>query len=430
MNRDFLKLAIPNIITNVTVPLLGLVDLALMGHLGDPVYIGAVALGSVIFSLIYTGFGFLRMGTSGFTAQVFGAKNETGINLVLWRSLLVAMGLAFILIVLQKPIEIISFNLLDGSNEVRELAKEYFRIRIWAAPATLGLYALYGWFLGMQNAKPPMIIAISINLINIALNFVFVYSFNMTSDGVALASVIAQYSGFMIGIFFLITKYRKLSGWQPFSLLFETVELKKFFKVNSDIFIRTMALMMTFTFFTAVSAQMGDKMLAVNSLLIQFLFVFSYFSDGFAFAGEALVGKAYGANNKIMIHKIVHHLFIWAWLTAIVFSIIFFVGHEKILSILTNDYELIKLASEYRWWIVILPVTTIAAFIWDGVFIGLTASKQMRNVMLLSAFLIFLPSYYLTVNYFGNHSLWLAMNLFMTIRSLLMWKAWRTMIKK
>jgi len=429
MNREFLRLAIPNIITNITVPLLGLVDLALMGHLGDPVYIGAVALGSVIFSLIYTGFGFLRMGTSGFTAQVFGAKNEIGINLVLWRSLLVAMGLAFVLIILQEPIEIISFNLLDGSNEVRELAREYFRIRIWAAPATLGLYALYGWFLGIQDAKPPMIIAISINLINIALNFLFVYQFKMTSDGVALASVIAQYSGLLIGVLFLITKYRKLSIWQPLSMLLETVELKKFFKVNSDIFIRTLALMMTFTFFTAISAQMGDMTLAVNSLLIQFLFVFSYFSDGFAFAGEALVGKAYGANNKNLISKTVHHLFIWAWLTAVLFSIVFFVGHEQILSILTNDTELIKLSVNYHWWVVILPITTIAAFIWDGVFIGLTASKQMRNVMLFSAFFIFLPSYYLTVNYYGNHSLWLAMNLFMAVRSLLMWKAWRTLIK-
>ena len=428
LNKSILRLALPNIITNITVPLLGLVDLALMGHLGDPVYIGAVALGSVIFSMVYAGFGFLRMGTSGFTAQEFGAKNDIGISLALWRSLVVAIGIGFLLILLQKPIELISFSILDGSNEVRELAKGYFRIRIWAAPATLGLYTLYGWFLGLQDAKRPMIIAISINLINIVLNFIFVYLFKMTSDGVALASLIAQYSGLLIGVFFLVFKYGKFSVWQPLSELLDSTELRKFFKVNSDIFIRTLALMLTLFFFTAMSARMGDNMLAVNSMLIQFLYIFSYFSDGFAFAGEALVGKAHGGKNKTLLRKTIKYLFLWGWLAALLISLVYLFGSGKIVSILTSDPDLRNIAYNYRWWVIVLPFTTIAAFIWDGVFIGLTASKQMRNVMLFSAFIVFFPSYFISVGFFGNHSLWFAINLFMVVRSLLMWKASRGLV--
>jgi len=423
LNKAILRLAVPNIITNITVPLLGLVDLALMGQLGNPAYIGAIALGSVIFNLVYTGFGFLRMGTTGFTSQFFGAGNKKELSLTLWRSLLVGLGLGLSFILLQKPIEIVSFYLLDGSEEVRELAKVYYRIRIWAAPATLGLYALYGWFLGMQDSKPPMVIAISINIINIVFNFLFVYVFNMTSDGVAYASVIAQYSGILIAVIYLLTKYVDFSRWQPIALLISPVELKKFFTVNTDIFFRTLALMLTFTLFTAMSAKLGDNILAVNSLLLQFFFIFSFFADGIAFAGEALVGKAYGAENKALLKKTVKHLFVFGWVATILFSLIYLFAAEPILGLLTTNNELVILGSEYKWWIIIIPITTIAAFLWDGVFIGLTASKQMRNVMLIASLLIFLPAYLLSYTSLQNHGLWLAMNLFMLIRGLLMWKS-------
>ena len=429
MNKEILRLALPNIITNITVPLLGLVDLALMGHLGNPVYIGAIALGSVVFSLLYTGFGFLRMGTSGFTAQEFGAKNRQGMSLILWRSLLVGLGLGVLFILLQKPIEIIAFQLLDGSNEVRTLAIEYYRVRIWAAPATLGLYALYGWFLGMQDAKVPMIIAISINLINIILDFIFVYWLNMTSAGVAMASVIAQYSGIIIALVFLTKKYSVFTKKHKLSVLFDSQQIRKFFKVNTDIFIRTLALMLTLTFFTAMSARMGDELLAVNSLMIQFLYIFSFFADGIAFAGEALVGKAHGANDKNLLRKTIKYIFWWGWLATLLVSLVYFFGFDSIMRGLTNDFSLREVADTYRWWVVILPLTTIAAFIWDGVFIGLTASKQMRNVMLISTFVLFFPAYFLSVGYMGNHSLWFAINFFMAARSLLMWKASGTIIK-
>jgi MATE family multidrug resistance protein len=428
MNRDIFKLALPNIITNITVPLLGLVDMALMGHLDNPAYIGAIAIGSIIFNIIYTAFGFLRMGTTGFTAQFVGSENKKGISQTLWRSLLVALSIAFLLLIFQKPIEIFSFFILDGSNEVKDLAKEYFNIRIWAAPATLGLYALYGWFLGMQDAKTPMIIAIGINIINIVLNFIFVYIFKMTSEGVALATLIAQYSGFILALSIMLTKYKKLSLWQPIKELINPAEISKFFKVNGDIFIRTLSVMLVFSLFTSMSASMGDKILATNSLLIQFLFLFSYFADGFAYAGEALTGKAYGSSRTDLLRKTVGSLFNWAWGASLLFSGIYLIASKQIISLLTNNPVLIEMAFNFRWWVIIMPITTIAAFIWDGIFIGLTASKQMRNVMLISVFVVFLPSYFISQSYFGNHSLWFAMNLFMASRSLLMWRASRKLI--
>lgn len=421
MNRQILRLAIPNIITNITVPLLGLVDMALMGHLPNPIFIGAIALGSVVFNLIYTGFGFLRMGTTGFTSQLFGANNKLGLNLILWRSVITAGIIGLLLILLQKPIEFLAFSILDASEDVIMLAKEYYLIRIWAAPATLGLYAFYGWFLGMQNARPPMIIAITVNVINILLDFIFVYALDYNSAGVAFASVIAQYSGLILAILFVVFKYTDYAKNPTLKLIMKANELKKFFKVNTDIFFRTIALMLSFTFFTYTSANMGDKVLAINSLLIQFFFIFSYFADGFAFAGEALSGKAYGANNNSLLSKTIKYLFIWGGLSALAFSVIYFTAYDIILKFLTDNAELIVLSKEFNWWVVLLPITTFAAFIWDGIFIGLTASRQMLIAMLISIFGFFFPAYYLSSNFLESHSLWFAMNLFMVARSLFMW---------
>jgi len=427
INKNILKLAIPNIVTNITVPLLGLVDLALMGHLNDPVFIGAIALASIIFNIIYHGFSFLRMGSSGLTAQAWGANSHKEVSLVLVRSLIIAIGLAILLIILQYPIQWISFKLLDGSESVRALAAEYFYIRIWAAPATLGLYAFFGWFLGVQNAKYPMIIALVINLVNIALNFVFVLGFGMTSDGVALATVIAQYSGLALAIYFLLTKYKEYVKTYSLKIILKTDEIVQFFKVNTNIFIRTILLLLTLAFFTNISAKNGNDILAVNTLLFQFFFMFSYFADGFAYSGEALTGKAYGAKNKKLLSITIKHLFYWGWGVATVTTLMFYVGIEPIMKLLTNNPSLQDMAMSYRLWVIIIPLTSTAAFIWDGIFIGITASKEMRNAMIISSLLIFLPAYYLTMNQWDNNALWFALNLFMVSRSTLMWLMWRRM---
>ena len=427
INKSILKLTIPNIVTNITVPLLGIVDIALMGRLNNPIYIGAIAIGSLIFNMIYSGFSFLRMGSSGMTAQAFGAKLPTEISLVLIRSLIVAMGLAIILIVFQFPIQWISFKLLDTSDSVALLAISYFKIRIWAAPATLGLYAFFGWFLGMQNAKYPMIVAITINIINIVLNFAFVYGLKMTSDGVALSTVIAQYSGLLLSIYFLLKKYKIFLVKLPIKIILQKQAIFKFFKVNSDIFIRTILLLLTLSFFTNISSKSGDNILAINTILLQFFFIFSYFADGFAYAGEALTGKYFGLQNKTALGKTISYLFYWGWAIAIASSLLFYLGFSQFLRLMTDNQHLHDMAMQYKIWIVVIPVFSFSAFIWDGIFVGITASKQMRNAMIISSLFVFLPAYYITVNYWGNNSLWLSLNLFLISRGVIMWFMWKKM---
>lgn len=421
INRDILRLSVPNIISNITVPLLGLVDLAMMGHLDNPIYIGAIALGSTIFNVIYLSFGFLRMGTTGFTAQAFGAKLKTEITLILYRSVIVSLVLAILLLLLQYPIQWIAFQLLDGSNDVKELARSYFYIRIIAAPATLGLYALNGWFLGLQNAKIPMILAILINSLNILFNFIFIVGLKMTSNGVAIASVIAQYAGLVVAVSFVLIQYKSYLQKIKLSIIFQARALNKFFRVNSDIFIRTVLLIFTLSFFTSRSARISDEILAVNTLLFQFFFIFSYFADGFAFAGEALTGKAKGSGDKLRLKITIKNLFYWGWAASLLFSLLFAVGLKPLLWVMTDNQNLIQLAMQYKWWIILLPLSSSAAFIWDGIYIGVTASKAMRNTMIVSTFLVFLPAYFLTINQYQNNSLWFALTLFMASRGLFLW---------
>ena len=423
LNRNILRLAIPNIISNLTVPLLGMADFALMGHLktGSVVYVGAVALGTTIFNVLYMSLGFLRMGTSGFTAQSFGAKDDKALSLGLQHSLLVAMLLAFSLILLQYPIQWAAFKMLDGSSQVTSLARQYFYIRIYAAPATLALYSFYGWFLGMQNARIPMAIAILVNSVNIGLNFLFVYAFHMHSNGVALASVIAQYTGLLLAVWFLLKKYKKYARRIALKILLKKEGLVIFFRVNGDIFVRTLLLIFVLTFFTGISARISNKILAVNTLLFQFFFFFSYFADGFAFAGEALAGKAKGSGSLLLLKKTVNRLFVWGLCIALFTSLIYLVGLKHFMYILTDNVAIINLTKEYSWWVILLPLTGTAAFIWDGIYVGVTAAKAMRNTMILSTIFIFLPAFYLFFPLLGNHGLWLALQLFMISRGLSMW---------
>lgn len=420
MNRQILNLAIPNIISNITIPLLGMVDLAILGHLESEIYIGAIALGGLIFNFIYAVFSFLRMGTSGFTSQAYGENNPTEMILMFGRSMFFAIVGGIIIILLQYPIDLLSFNLLSGSNEVESLAKEYYYIRIYAAPASLGIMAMSGWFIGMQNAKTPMIIAILINIINIGANVAFVYGFGMKSDGVAWGTLIAQYVGLVTGIILFWRKYRSYFKYWESQLFFNLVKLKRFFKVNLDIIIRTLSLIFVFAYFTAESAKINDTILAVNTVLLQYLFLFSYLTDGFAYAAEALVGKYIGAKDNNNLKKVIVNLFVWGLVISIPFTLTYIFGGNYLLFILTDNPEVIAAATPYLFWIGLVPMITFAAFIWDGVYIGATASKPMRNALLISTFLVFLPSYYLLINPLGNHGLWLAIMLFMISRGVLL----------
>jgi len=418
LNKEILNLAVPNIIANITIPLLGMVDLALVGHLESEVYIGAIALGGMIFNIIYWGFGFLRMGTSGFTAQAYGRKNMKESILVLSRSVMVGLCAAILLLLFQKPIELLGFAVIKGSTGVEELAAEYFRIRVWAAPATLALYSLTGWFIGMQNAKIPMIIAIVVNVLNILFNMFFVFGLGMKLDGVALGTVLAQYGGLITGLIFFLVKFRKQVRHWTYKEMVEWQSLKKFFLVNRDIFIRTLCLIFVFSFFTSQSAQQDDIILAVNTLLLQYFMIFSYFIDGFAYAAEALVGKYTGEQNRPQMVITIRHLFYWGLGISIPFTLTYLLGGERMIWLLTNNADVINQTIPYLFWVALVPLVTFSAFLWDGIFIGATASVGMRNTMLVSTLLVFIPAYYIATPILSNHGLWLALILFMISRGI------------
>ena len=323
VNRSILKLAIPNIISNITIPLLGLVDMILMGHLSSPIYIGAIALGGTIFSVLYSFFSFLRAGTTGFTAQAYGAKDISEESYSLYRSMTIAVFAFLLILCLQKPIARLSLALLDGSDDLKNLAITYFFVRIWAAPANMLLYCFNGWFIGMQNTKIPMAIAIIINVLNIAFSIFFVMVLKQDVVGVALGTVIAQYCGLLTAFIFLFSKYKRHLIKININILLNIDKLKRFFKVNSDLMIRSILLVFTIAFFTNQSAKLGDNILSINMILLQFFYIFSYFTDGFAYAGEALVGKFIGARDEANLRSVVVHLFKWGALISVPFAILY-----------------------------------------------------------------------------------------------------------
>ena len=421
MNRRILKLAIPNIVSNITVPLLGAVDLALMGHLENKVYIGAVALGSMIFNFIYWGFGFLRMSTSGFVAQAFGQRNFSAVMINLARPLTLAILTGLGLILLQLPIAALGFWIVESSAEVEFFARQYFHIRVIAAPATIALYALTGWFIGMQNTRLPMVIAISVNVFNIVLSVFFVRVMGMAADGVAIGTVMAQYLGLLLAVLLLRRYYKRFFRYYNRKLLWERTAMARFFHVNKNIFIRTLCLIIALSFFTIRSAAAGDTILAVNSLLLQFFMFFSFLIDGYAHAAEALTGRFVGANNRAALRQSVRLLFAWGGGIAAVFTLVYLFGGEAILQLLTSNPEIIAAARPYLLWTAVIPLISFAAFIWDGIYIGATASVQMRNAMLMSTLLVYFPAYYLLQTHFGNHALWLAFVLFLLARGVTLW---------
>ena len=420
MNKSILKLAIPNIISNITIPLLGLVDMILMGHLGSAIYIGAIALGGTIFSVLYSFFSFLRAGTTGFTAQSLGNDDKTEIIYSLYRSVCIGIPIILLILILQIPIAKISSLLLDGSDEVKSLAITYFYVRIWAAPANILLYCLNGWFVGMQNTKIPMFIAILINVMNIILSFLFVIILKQDVNGVALGTVLAQYCGLTLAIVLLIKNYKSYFVKINFQILFNIEKIKRFFKVNTDFMIRSFLLIISIAFFTNQSAKLGDNILAINMILLQSFYIFSYFTDGFAYAGEALVGKFVGSNDKANLQKVIRLLLLWGFAISIPFSILYALFPETFVRIISDNTEILTEIQPYYIYMTIIPLITFAAFIWDGIYIGATASKAIRNTMIISTIFIFLPLWYILTPKFGNHGLWLAFLGFMIARGSVM----------
>ena len=415
-NKEILDIALPSIISNITVPLLGLIDVAIVGHLGAASYIGAIAIGSMIFNIIYWLFGFLRMGTSGMTSQAFGANDSQETARLLVRSCGVGLIAATILILMQYPIKELSFALIRTTSEIYELTSRYFNICIWGAPAVLGLYSISGWFIGMQNSRYPMYVAITQNIVNILASLLFVCGFGMKIEGVAFGTLIAQYAGFIMACLLWKHQYGTLLPHLQLKALTNRPAMSKFVQINRDIFFRTLCLIAVTTYFTSTGAKQGDIILAVNTLLMQLFTIYSYFMDGFAYAGEALTGKYIGAEQHDGLRKMIKRLFQWGIGIALAFTLIYAFSGELFLQLLTNDQSVILASKEYFFWAILIPIAGYSAFLMDGIFIGATRTRYMLWGMLAASFAFFII--YLGLKGMGNHALWAAFIIYLSIRGI------------
>lgn len=415
MNKQILHIALPSIISNITVPLLALVDTTIVGHLGSASYIAAIALGGIIFNMIYWLFNFLRMGTGGLTAQAYGANQHQATSYILLRSLTIAGGIALTLLLLQRPIFQVTFHFVTATAEVRSLASIYFNILIWGAPAMLALYSFTGWFLGMQNARIPMCIAITQNVVNIAVSTLLVFGCHLKIEGVALGTLISQYTALLLAVIFCLTKFDVKQHFELKAIL-DINTLKRFFQVNRDIFLRTLCLIAVTTYFTSAGSTQGELTLAANTLLMQFFIIFSYFMDGFAYAGEALGGRYFGAHDRLNFQRMTRCLFAWGGALSVLFFFIYFLSGTSLLHLLTNDSQVINRAQQYLPIVYFIPLISFAAFLFDGLYIGTTATRYMLISMFCASAAFFVL---INVCTLSNTLLWLAFLVYLGGRGLM-----------
>lgn len=414
---QILGIALPSIVSNITVPLLGMIDVAVVGHIGNAVYIGAIAVGSMMFSLIYWIFGFLRMGTSGMTSQALGRRDLTEVTRLLARSLLVALALAAVLVVGQRPLLRLMLLLIHPTADVAPLASAYFHICIWGAPAMLALYGLMGWYVGMQNTRVPMLVSILQNVVNIVASLALVFGFGFGLEGVAAGTVIAQYAGLAAALTLLALRYGRLRKYFVAKGLVARRELSGFFGVNRDIFLRTLFMVGVNLYFTSAGARQGAVILSVNTILMQLYLLFSYVMDGFAYAGEAIGGRYYGAGNGEAFRHTVARLWLWGGAVAALFTLVYGLGGPSFLHLLTDDRQVVAAATPYYLWAALVPLAGVGAFVWDGVFIGVTATRLMLVSAVVSAAVFFSVVTGLEPR-LGNHALWLALLVFLALRGL------------
>ena len=394
INRDILKLAIPSILANITVPLVGMADIAVAGHLDTQAatMIGGIAIGTMLFDLLYWNFGFLRVGTGGLTAQAYGRGDRKECARIFARAFGIALACAIMLIAIQWFFVKAAFLVVDCTPEVRELASRYFFIRIWAAPATLGLMAFKGWFIGMQDSVSPMVTDLTVNGMNVLMSIVLALGIRplgyegMGFAGIATGTVVAQYSGLLTAMFLMLVKYRKNTlatlHKEDLKEVFKGGETRRFFVMNTDLFVRSLCFIAIYIGFTVISARYGDLLLAVSSIMMKLLMIFSYFTDGFAYAGEAMTGKYIGARDGRMLRQTVKWTFIWSMGIAVIFMGIYHFAGVPMLRMMTSDPTVVEASKEYLPWLLLMPVIGCAAFTWDGIYIGATASKAIRNSML------------------------------------------------
>ena len=407
-DRDILDIAIPSIVSNITVPLLGLVDVTIVGHMGNAAYIAAIAVGSMIFNVIYWIFGFLRMGTSGMTSQAYGRQRLDEAVDLLVRALAVGVGIGLAFVAGQSVLKWAALELMQPTADIAVFTSTYFDICIWGAPAVLGLYSLTGWYIGMQNTRLPMLVSIFQNVVNIAASLVFVYLFGMKVEGVAFGTLTAQYAGFLAALLFLRKRYREALVHVSLRALRDAAAMMRFFTVNRDIFLRTLFLVAVNLFFTAAGAKQGAVVLSVNTLLFQLFTLYSYVMDGFAYAGEAIGGKYFGARNQEAFDDTVSRLFRWGLALTLFYTFLYLVAGEPFLRLLTDEPEVVDCSKEYILWAVAIPSAGMGAFYWDGLYIGMTATRGMLSSTFTGA-AVFFTVHFSLFPLLGNHALWLAL---------------------
>lgn len=429
LNKEIFKIAIPNIIANISIPLLGIVDTALMGRMDDPAYIGAIALGGIIFNILYWGLGFLRPGTTGLTAQSFGRGDHKECYRLLYRSSIIGFSLGLVILIFHRPLGHLCFGLLSGSDQVESLAYEYFSIRVLAAPAVICIFALRGWFFGMQDAVSPMILTIFSNVLNIIFSWYLVIHMDMAVAGVAYGTMAAQLITFIIAIGIIVKKYKTDVINYFDRAVFKAKEMLRFLSINRDMFIRNLCMILVFSFYTNYSSQIDDDYLAINQMLLQLFYFMAYAVDGFAYASESLVGKYLGAQSLSNIKSVIKKCLIYGLGFGALFSIGFILSGSSILSIMTTNTQLIEDAQPYFIWLALVSISGALAFIWDGVFSGATAAKELRDSMLIATLFFFIIFYITKVRY-PFVSIWAAMVAFMLGRSLFQIILYKTRIEK
>ena len=435
LNSQILRLAIPSIMANITIPLVGIVDTAIVGHIANATYIGGIAIGTMLFDLLYWNFGFLRVGTSGMTAQAYGRGDGVECARLLTQSVNIALIGAAVLWLIQWLFVTAVLAIVPCSTEVAAFAREYFFIRIWAAPATLSLMAFKGWFIGMQDTVSPMITDIVVNVVNMTVSYVLAVYTPLGALGVAYGTLVAQFTGLLLALVICLFKYKTVVQEIVGLLcdkairLFGDKEMKRFMSLNANLFVRSLCFMVVYVGFTSLASQYGDVELAVSTIMMKLFMLFSYFVDGFAYAGEALVGKEWGASRSLAssphrLVRIVRLLFAWSLGVGLLFTLLFAVWSEECYLAMTNDMEVLSRLADYTLWLIAMPLVSTLAFMWDGVYAGATAGKQIRNAMIYAA-LGFVTCYLATYWWLGIQGLYIAYFAHLVARVVYLTAAWK-----
>lgn len=435
LNSQILRLAIPSILANITIPLVGIVDTAIVGHIANATYIGGIAIGTMLFDLLYWNFGFLRVGTSGMTAQAYGRGDGVECARLLTQSVSIALIGAAVLWLIQWLFVTAVLAIVPCSTEVAAFAREYFFIRIWAAPATLSLMALKGWFIGMQDTVSPMITDIVVNVVNMTVSYVLAVYTPLEALGVAYGTLVAQFTGLLLALVICMFKYKTVMREIVRQLCDKAIkllgdkEMKRFMSLNANLFVRSLCFMVVYVGFTSLASQYGDVELAVSTIMMKLFMLFSYFVDGFAYAGEALVGKEWGASRSLAssphsLVRIVRLLFAWSLGVGLLFTLLFAAWSEECYLAMTNDMEVLSRLADYTLWLIAMPLVSTLAFMWDGVYAGATAGKQIRNAMIYAA-LGFVTCYLATYWWLGIQGLYIAYFAHLIARVVYLTAAWK-----